>query len=59
MSRSLMLVTALSPHIGYENAAKVAKLAHERNITLREACSLTGLISEEEFDKLADPHLLV
>jgi len=49
---SLMLVTALSPHIGYDNAAKVAKLAHEKGTTLREACLELGLLKAEDFDRL-------
>jgi fumarate hydratase, class II len=49
---SLMLVTALSPHIGYDNAAKVAKHAHERGLTLRHACLELGLLKAEEFDRL-------
>src|SRR5271168_2782884 len=49
---SLMLVTALSPHIGYDNAAKVAKKAHAENITLREATLALKLLSGEEFDRL-------
>ena len=54
LSRSLMTVTALNPHIGYENAARVAKLAHERDITLREATLSLGLMTAEEFDKVYD-----
>jgi fumarate hydratase class II len=49
---SLMLVTALSPHIGYDNAAKVAKHAHEKGTTLRHACLELGLLKAEEFDRL-------
>ncbi len=55
LDRSLMLVTALNPKIGYDNAAKVAHLAFEKNITLKEACLELGLISAEEFDKIVDP----
>ena len=55
MQRSLMLVTALNPHIGYDNAAKVAKKAYENNSTLREAAESLGLLSGEEFDKLVRP----
>ncbi|GEL78845.1 class II fumarate hydratase [Tenuibacillus multivorans] len=55
LNDSLMLVTALNPHIGYENAAKIAKYAHEHNLTLREASEATGILSGEEFDKLVDP----
>ena len=54
LSRSLMTVTALSPHIGYENAAKVAKLAHEKNITLREAVLSLGYMTAEKFDEVYD-----
>jgi fumarate hydratase, class II len=45
-------VTALSPHIGYDNAAKVAKKAHAEGITLRDAAVAMGLLKGEEFDKL-------
>ena len=51
---SLMLVTALTPHIGYENAAKVAKLAHAEGITLKEACVRLGYLTAEEFDRVFD-----
>ena len=49
---SLMLVTALSPHIGYDKAAKVAKQAHAEGITLREATLALKLLKGEEFDRL-------
>ena len=52
---SLMLVTALNPHIGYDNAAKVAKKAYQDNSTLREAAESLGLLTGEEFDKLVRP----
>ncbi|HUY27865.1 MAG TPA: class II fumarate hydratase [Candidatus Binataceae bacterium] len=52
VSNSLMLVTALSPHIGYDNAAKVAKHAHAAGTTLRQACIALKLLSGEEFDRL-------
>ena len=52
VENSLMLVTALSPHIGYDNAAKVAKKAHAENITLRAATIALKLLSGEEFDRL-------
>ncbi|RPF50150.1 class II fumarate hydratase [Aquisalibacillus elongatus] len=55
LSDSLMLVTALNPHIGYENAAKIAKYAHENRLTLREAAEETGILSGDEFDKLVVP----
>jgi fumarate hydratase, class II len=52
VASSLMLVTALSPHIGYDNAAKVAKLAHDKGTTLREACEELGFLTSSEFDRL-------
>jgi fumarate hydratase class II len=52
VASSLMLVTALSPHIGYDNAAKVAKLAHDKGTTLREACEELGFLKGREFDRL-------
>jgi fumarate hydratase, class II len=55
VERSLMLVTALNPQIGYDNAARVAKLAYGRGCTLREACEVLGLLSGEEFDRLVRP----
>lgn len=55
LERSLMLVTALSPVIGYDNASKVAHHAHEHDITLKQACLELELISETEFDKAVDP----
>ncbi len=54
LHRSLMTVTALNPHIGYENAARVAKLAHGENITLKEACVRLGYLTAEEFDRVFD-----
>ncbi|GGE67753.1 class II fumarate hydratase [Priestia taiwanensis] len=55
LQRSLMLVTALNPYIGYENAAKIAKLAHKEGLTLKEAALQTGLLTEEQFDEYVDP----
>jgi fumarate hydratase class II len=55
LEQSLMLVTALNPHIGYDNAAKVAKKAHAENLTLREAAVALGLLAAEEFDRLVRP----
>ena len=55
LNDSLMLVTALNPHIGYENAAKIAKNAHEKGTTLRESAVETGILSGEEFDRLVKP----
>jgi len=54
-----MLVTALNPYIGYDNAAKIAKKAHDENITLKEACLALGLLSEADFDKYIDPKKMV
>jgi fumarate hydratase class II len=52
---SLMLVTALNPHVGYDNAAKIAKNAHKKGISLRESAVELGLLSGEEFDRLVKP----
>lgn len=52
---SLMLVTALNPYIGYENAAKTAKLAYAENISLKTACTRLGFLSESEFDNIFHP----
>ncbi len=54
LRRSLMTVTALNPHIGYENAARVAKLAHAEDMTLKEACVRLGYLTAEEFDRIFD-----
>jgi fumarate hydratase, class II len=59
MSNSLMLVTALNPHIGYENAAKIAKLAYAQNISLREAAISTGLVTPEQFDEWVNPKKMI
>ncbi|MFZ1320877.1 MAG: class II fumarate hydratase [Ignavibacteria bacterium] len=59
VERSLMLVTALNPHIGYENAAKIAKKAHKENKTLREAAIELGLLTDEEFTEKVDPSKMV
>lgn len=56
---SLMLVTALNPYIGYENAAKTAKLAYEEKITLREACYRLGFMSLEQFDEVFHPEQMI
>jgi fumarate hydratase class II len=55
MGRSLMLVTALAPEIGYDNAAKIAKHAHENGQTLKEAGLELGLVDEETFDRVVRP----
>ena len=59
MNKSLMLVTALNTHIGYENAAKIAKLAHKDNLTLKEAALKLGLVGAEDFDQWVDPKKMV
>lgn len=56
---SLMLVTAISPYIGYENAAKVAKLAHEKNISLKEAALSLNLMTDEKFDEVFKPEKMI
>ncbi len=55
LHNSLMLVTALNPYIGYENAAKTAKLAHKENISLKEACVKLGFLTAEKFDEVFHP----
>ena len=55
LDNSLMLVTALAPRIGYDNAAKIAKSAHKNGTTLKEEVLKTGLISEKEYEKVMDP----
>jgi fumarate hydratase class II len=55
LENSLMLVTSLNPHIGYDNAAKIAKKAHKEHKTLKEAALELGLLTAEEFDKIVDP----
>jgi len=55
LENTLMLVTALNPHIGYDNSAKIAKKAHKENKTLREAALELGLLTDEEFTKIVDP----
>jgi fumarate hydratase class II len=59
VSRSLMLVTALAPEIGYDNAAKIAKHAHETGLTLKEAAFKLRLVDEETFDRLVRPESMV
>ena len=55
LNASLMLVTALNPHIGYDNAAKVAKKAYQENTTLKESAVALGLLTDEEFDEKVRP----
>jgi len=59
MRQSLMLVTALNPHIGYDNAAKAAKKAHAENLTLKEAVVRLGFLSAADFDRLVDPRAML
>lgn len=59
LEQSLMLVTALNPHIGYENAAKIAKKAHKEGTTLREAAIASGLLTGEQFDTYVRPEKMV
>ncbi|BEV40241.1 class II fumarate hydratase [Bacillus stercoris] len=59
LSNSLMLVTALNPHIGYENAAKIAKLAHKEGLTLKEAALKLELLTEEQFNEMVKPEDMV
>ena len=59
LHNSLMLVTALTPYIGYENAARVVHKAHGENLSLREACVQLAYLSEEEFDKYFHPEEMV
>jgi fumarate hydratase class II len=59
LHNSLMLVTALNPHIGYDNAAKIAKYAHKKGQTLREAALELGLVTGEQFDAWVRPEAMV
>jgi fumarate hydratase class II len=59
LHNSLMLVTALNPHIGYENAAKTAKLAYAENISLKEACVRLGFLTQAQFDEVFHPEQMV
>ena len=59
VDNSLMLVTALNPHIGYENAAKIAKKAHQENTSLREAALALGLLTNEQFDAWVKPEDMI
>ena len=56
---SLMLVTALNPYIGYENAAKTAKLAYKENISLKDACVKLGFLTAEKFDEVFHPEEMI
>jgi fumarate hydratase, class II len=59
VQRSLMLVTALNPHIGYDKAAKIAKAAHQQGTTLREAALASGFVTAEQFDAWVRPEAMV
>jgi fumarate hydratase, class II len=59
MKKSLMLVTALNPYIGYDNAAKMAKFAHKNNLTLVEAAVKLGLLTEEKFQEYVKPEKMI
>lgn len=59
LHNSLMLVTALNPYIGYENAAKTAKKAYKENISLKQACVELGFLTEERFDEVFHPEQMV
>jgi fumarate hydratase class II len=59
MERSLMLVTALAPHIGYDRAAQIAKHAHREGLTLKEAALALGFVSEEEFQLWVRPDMMI
>lgn len=59
LENSLMLVTSLNPHIGYDNAAKVAKKAHKENTTLKEAAIALGLLTSEKFDEVVRPEEMI
>ena len=54
-----MLVTALSPKVGYDNASKIAKKAHKNGTTLKEEAVKSGLISEKEYEKIVDPKKMI
>ena len=59
LGRSLMLVTALAPEIGYDNAAKIAKVAHAEGLTLKQAGLKLGLVDEATFDRVVRPETMV
>lgn len=59
LENSLMLVTALNPHIGYDNAARIAKKAHKENKTLRQAAIELGLVTDEQFTQWVDPKKMI
>jgi fumarate hydratase class II len=59
LQNSLMLVTALNPHVGYDNAATIAKKAHKENLTLREAAMALGILTGEKFDEVVKPEKMI
>jgi fumarate hydratase class II len=59
VDRSLMLVTALSPHIGYDKAAEIAEKAHHEGLTLKEAAIELGYVTETEYDEWVRPEKMV
>jgi fumarate hydratase class II len=59
MERSLMLVTALAPEIGYDKATEIAKTAHKNGTTLREEALRLGYVSEEDFDRFVRPQDMI
>lgn len=59
LNESLMLVTALNPHIGYDNAAKIAKTAHKNGTTLKEEAVKSGLLTPDQFDTWVRPEQMI
>ena len=59
LENSLMLVTSISPHIGYDKASKIAKYAYKNNLTLKQACHELKYLSDEEFDEIVKPEKMV
>ena len=59
LQNSLMLVTALNPHVGYDNAAKIAKNAFEKNTTLKESAVELGFLTEQKFDEVVVPENMI
>ena len=59
LDNSLMLVTALAPHIGYDNSAKIAKKALKNNTTLKDEALKSGLINEKDYDKIVNPKKMI
>ena len=59
LDNSLMLVTALAPHIGYDNAAKIAKVALKNGTTLKHETLKTGLVNEKDYEKIVDPKKMI